>query len=137
MGGSTFPDPSHCGPSPEEGEHDNVDSDEKEEDSADCDNSAVYGAGSNPDADADDSQSGRTRVNISRRKKPTTATVITVHSIPTTASAARADLFQKRLIVGLSAVGTPIGHTTKFELTRNKRITPTSNYSAKYVDDSS
>lgn len=79
----------------------------------------------------------RATVTVSRRIKPKTTNVVTVHTIPTTASAARADLQQKKFRSNATPTGTPPITHRNFEIRPKKSSLPSSNYSSKYIEDGS
>ena len=89
----------------------------------------------NPHVCRERDASHRTTVTISRRNKPKTTNVITVHTIPTTASAARADLQQKKFMSDSPPPSRMSRLRTKTHLAKHER--PSSNYSSKYIEDGS
>jgi hypothetical protein len=90
--------------------------------------------GADEELDAFGRAGPRTTVTISRRNKPKTTNVITDHTVPTTASAARADLQQKKYRSTL-APPTRLSNRT-FTVGRQKSAV-SSNFSSKYIEDGS
>jgi hypothetical protein len=90
--------------------------------------------GADEELDAFGRAGPRTTVTISRRNKPKTTNVITDHSVPSTASAARADMQQKKF---RSILTLPTGQSKRTFTLKRKKSAVSSKFSSKYIEDGS
>jgi hypothetical protein len=118
----------------EEGDEDEDDAEENSE--SDTSDMTESDPGADEELDAFGKAGPRTTVTISRRNKPKTTNVVTDHTIPTTASAARADLQQKKFRSKSAPPTIPSTRATTFEK-RQKNSAPSSKFSSKYIEDGS